>query len=97
MKSSLDDLALFGGRPAFTEKLHVGRPNIGDRARLLERVSDILDRRWLTNAGPYVEEFESRIAELVPRLLVISFPPPSTRGHFPLLFYCPARPDSMRQ
>ncbi len=65
MKSSLDDLALFGGRPAFTEKLHVGRPNIGDRARLLERVSDILDRRWLTNAGPYVEEFESRIMELI--------------------------------
>jgi dTDP-4-amino-4,6-dideoxygalactose transaminase len=65
MKSSLDDLALFGGPPAFTEKLHVGRPNIGDRKRLLERVNDILDRRWLTNAGPYVEELESRITELV--------------------------------
>src|SRR5438105_9047068 len=65
IKSTLETLALFGGSPAFTEKLHVGRPNVGDRARLLERVNDILDRRWFTNQGPYVAEFEGRIAELV--------------------------------
>jgi dTDP-4-amino-4,6-dideoxygalactose transaminase len=64
MKLSLDDLAIFGGRPAFAEPLHVGRPNIGDRARLLERINDLLDRRWLTNEGPYVREFELRIAAL---------------------------------
>lgn len=45
--------------------LHVGRPNIGNRQRLLERISDILDRRWLTNDGRYVQEFEQRIADLV--------------------------------
>jgi hypothetical protein len=44
MKSKLDDLAIFGGFPAFPEKLHVGRPNIGDRQRLLERINDMLDR-----------------------------------------------------
>ena len=44
-------------------KLHVGRPNIGNRERLLERFNDILDRRWLTNSGPFVKEFEERIAE----------------------------------
>lgn len=48
----------------FREPLHVGRPNIGDRQRFLERVNDILDRRWLTNFGPYHEEFEQRIADL---------------------------------
>ena len=64
-KSSIDQLAIFGGTPAFTEKLHVGRPNIGDHERLLERISDLLDRRWLTNYGPYVQEFEQRIAEMV--------------------------------
>lgn len=64
MKSSLEDLAIFGGRPAFTELLHVGRPNIGDRGRLLERINDLLDRRWLTNEGPYVQEFERRVAEI---------------------------------
>jgi dTDP-4-amino-4,6-dideoxygalactose transaminase len=61
---SLNDLAILGGAPAFNETLHVGRPNIGDRARLLERINDMLDRRWLSNNGPYVQEFEKRIADL---------------------------------
>ena len=65
MKSSLEDLAIFGGEAAFSEKLHVGRPNIGNRKRLLERINDMLDRNWLTNIGPFVEEFEQRIADLV--------------------------------
>lgn len=59
------DLAIFGQAPAFAESLHVGRPNIGNRQRLLERFNDILDRRWLTNNGQYVQEFEQRIADLV--------------------------------
>ena len=42
------------GKNAWMDKsFHVGRPNIGDRERLLERINDILDRRWLTNGGPY--------------------------------------------
>ncbi len=48
----VNQLAIFGGRPRFAEPLHVGRPNIGDRARLSERIEDMLDRRWLTNDGP---------------------------------------------
>jgi dTDP-4-amino-4,6-dideoxygalactose transaminase len=59
---SVTDLAVFGGAPAFPEPIHVGRPNLGDRARLLDRVNDILDRRWLTNNGRYVHEFEQVIA-----------------------------------
>ncbi|HZT60173.1 MAG TPA: aminotransferase class I/II-fold pyridoxal phosphate-dependent enzyme [Pyrinomonadaceae bacterium] len=62
---NIDELAIFGGTPAFREKLHVGRPNIGDRGRLLERINNVLDSRWLTNGGPYVQEFERRIAEFV--------------------------------
>jgi dTDP-4-amino-4,6-dideoxygalactose transaminase len=65
VKARLEDLAIFGGSPAFDEKLHVGRPNIGDRQRLLERINDLLDSRWLTNNGPYVEEFECRFSEMV--------------------------------
>lgn len=64
-KGNLNDLALFGGAPLFSKPLHVGRPNIGDRNRLLERLDDILDRRWLTNGGPYVQELESRISALL--------------------------------
>lgn len=62
-KSELHDLAILGGQPAFDEVLHVGRPNIGDRQRLLQRINDLLDRRWLTNHGPYVQQFEQSVAE----------------------------------
>lgn len=62
-KRSLDDLAIFGGSPAFDEALHVGRPNIGDRDRLAARMADLLERRRLTNDGPYVRELEHRVAE----------------------------------
>jgi dTDP-4-amino-4,6-dideoxygalactose transaminase len=65
MKRSWEDLAIFGGPSAFSDPLHVGRPNIGDRQRLLERFTDMLDRRWLTNDGPYVRELEERIAAFV--------------------------------
>jgi len=64
-KIRLPDLAIFGKEPAFAEKVHVGRPNIGNRERLLGRINDMLDRNWLTNHGPYVQEFEKRIAEFV--------------------------------
>ena len=63
IKFSINDLAIFGGKAAFGENLHVGRPNIGDRDHLLERINDILDTRWLTNNGPLVQELEIRIAE----------------------------------
>lgn len=65
MTADLDRLAAFGGRPLLGRRLHVGTPNIGNRMRLRERFDDILDRRWLTNDGPYVQEFEARIAEAV--------------------------------
>lgn len=58
----LADLAVFGARPLFSETLHVGRPNVGDRQRLIQRLDGILDRRWLTNNGPLVQEFEAKLA-----------------------------------
>ena len=65
MKENFSDLAIFGGLPGFSDALHVGRPNIGNRDRLLERISDMLDRRWLTNAGTYVKEFEKNLSQLL--------------------------------
>ena len=65
MKNSFSDLAIFGSIPAFPDPLHVGRPNIGDRARFLARVNEMLDRKWLSNNGPYVQEFEHKICELL--------------------------------
>jgi dTDP-4-amino-4,6-dideoxygalactose transaminase len=60
---SQPSLAIFSGHPAFDKPLHVGRPNIGDRSRFLERVDDILDSHWLTNSGPYEQAFERRVRE----------------------------------
>lgn len=67
VETSLDQpsLALFGAAPAFPAPLHVGRPNVGDRARLFARFNDMLDRRWLSNHGPLEQEFEQRLAEFV--------------------------------
>jgi dTDP-4-amino-4,6-dideoxygalactose transaminase len=45
--------------------LHVGCPNIGDRSVFLERVNKILDRRWLSNNGPVVQEFEQKVSEIL--------------------------------
>lgn len=43
-------------------EVYVGRPNIGNRERFLERVNGILDRRWLSNDGPLLKEFEEKVA-----------------------------------
>lgn len=65
MKTQVNDLAIFGGAPAFADKLHVGRPNFGERERLIERIDQIIERRWFTNAGPYVQELELRLADFL--------------------------------
>ena len=64
-KKQISELAIFGGEPAFEETLHVGRPNIGSRERLLERINDMLDRRWLSNNGPFLLELEQKLADLL--------------------------------
>jgi dTDP-4-amino-4,6-dideoxygalactose transaminase len=61
----MSDFAILGGEPAFPEPLHVGRPNIGDRDRLMERIGGVIDRRWLTNDGPLVREFEEAVASFL--------------------------------
>jgi dTDP-4-amino-4,6-dideoxygalactose transaminase len=48
-----------------TKPLHVGRPNIGNRDRLLQRINEMLDRRWFSNDGPLVREFEAAVASHV--------------------------------
>jgi dTDP-4-amino-4,6-dideoxygalactose transaminase len=63
LESGSAELAIFTGKPAFRRILHVGRPNIGDREALLRRINSILDSRWLTNGGPFVQEFERRVAD----------------------------------
>jgi dTDP-4-amino-4,6-dideoxygalactose transaminase len=65
LKSNINQLAILGAAPSFAQPLHVGRPNIVNRERFLELASQMLDRRWLTNNGPLVQEFERRIAKFI--------------------------------
>jgi len=51
--------------PAFKELIHVGRPNIGSREAFHRYVDSIFDRRWLTNRGECVQEFEARLCEFL--------------------------------
>ncbi|MCA9936342.1 MAG: aminotransferase class I/II-fold pyridoxal phosphate-dependent enzyme, partial [Anaerolineales bacterium] len=64
VKRAWRDLAVFGGQPAFDEPLHVGRPNIGSRRQFFQQIEDILDRRQLSNDGPYVQSFERELSQL---------------------------------
>src|SRR6185369_4847245 len=65
VKTAVGDLAIFGGTPAFKNVLHVGQPNIGNREKFTAQINDILDRRWLTNGGTYVTDFEKRIVDTI--------------------------------
>ena len=65
IKTGLNDLAIFGGIPAFQNKLYVGCPNIGNRQSFLKYIDNILDSRLLTNNGPLVGDLEKRIAKMV--------------------------------
>ena len=57
-----NDLTVLGAKPVFEEALYVGRPNIGDRSEFFHRLEGIFDRRWLTNDGPLLKDFEAKVA-----------------------------------
>ncbi|MBA4150013.1 MAG: aminotransferase class I/II-fold pyridoxal phosphate-dependent enzyme [Verrucomicrobia bacterium] len=61
-KIATNDLAVFGGEPCFSNKLHVGCPNIGDEQAMFRRFHEVLERRWLSNNGPCVQELEEKLA-----------------------------------
>lgn len=54
----VSSLVEFGSNPSSDRVLYVGQPNIPDREAVLSRVGSALDRRWLSNDGPMVREFE---------------------------------------
>jgi dTDP-4-amino-4,6-dideoxygalactose transaminase len=44
-----------------SNEFHVGRPNLPDEKIVLDKFSEVLQNKWLTNNGPMVEELESKI------------------------------------
>lgn len=65
MKKTVQDLAIFGGEPAFAEPLHVGRPNRPDKAAFFQHADDIWESAWLTNNGPKVQQFEKELQQML--------------------------------
>lgn len=57
----VSELAIVTGKPRFSEPLHVGRPNVGSEEALLKRIQETIQRRWFTNNGPMVQEFEAEL------------------------------------
>jgi dTDP-4-amino-4,6-dideoxyglucose len=64
VKRTVNDLALLGGPAEFETELVIGRPNVGNRREFFRRLDGALDRGWLSNNGPLVREFESRVAAI---------------------------------
>jgi dTDP-4-amino-4,6-dideoxygalactose transaminase len=62
VKTSKEPTAAAGLAASSSPVLHVGAPNVGDRSLFLDYAAQILDRGWLTNNGPLVQEFEQRVA-----------------------------------
>ena len=64
-KATFRDLAICGGEPAFSEKLHVNRPNIGNRELFIGQVNSMLDSFQYTNNGPLVNKLEEHLANFL--------------------------------
>jgi dTDP-4-amino-4,6-dideoxygalactose transaminase len=64
LKRVVDDLAIFGGQPAFEAPLHVGAPNVTNAEAFFARARRAFEARRFTNNGPLVREFEARLTEV---------------------------------
>ncbi len=60
---TLQDLAINDAPPAFKTRIHVGCPNVGRREAFMAHAEAIFDRLWLSNDGPVLREFESRLED----------------------------------
>lgn len=56
--ASFQDLAIYGGQPAFSEILHVNRPNMGNRELFIDQTNLMLDSFHYTNDGPLVRKLD---------------------------------------
>ena len=63
IKTTLDDLAIFGGPPLFSEVRPIGQLAVPAQEAFLDRVKQAYDARRLSNDGPQVRELEERLAE----------------------------------
>ena len=58
-------LAILGGLPAFKDRIFVTRPVVPTIEEFEPLLKDILETRWLTNDGPYAQEFEKQLEKFL--------------------------------
>lgn len=62
-KSTVDDLAIFGGKPLFESSRPIGQLARPNPTRFFELARGCFERRRLSNNGPVVQELEQRLSE----------------------------------
>lgn len=60
-----NDLAINGAKPMFDDPRFVGKPNIGDKDYFISLVNEMLERKRLTNDGPFVKELEDKLLKFL--------------------------------
>ena len=63
IKTSIDDLAVFGSMPAFKDELPVGQLNFPEWERVEAAFRGIFDRRYYTTPGPLLKELEDKLED----------------------------------
>jgi len=60
------ELGIITGNPAFSKPLYVGMPNLEEEVResYFKLITDVFDRRILTNNGPLVQRLEAEVAKM---------------------------------
>lgn len=58
-------LAILGGKPSFKNEMFVTRPVVPTIEELEPLLKNILESRWLTNDGRYVQEFEKQLEKFL--------------------------------
>ena len=71
-KNGIGDFALLGGKAAFHRPRHVGQPAFPHKEKILARIGEAMDRRWVTNNGPMIQELEARLATYLGGIEVVT-------------------------
>ena len=62
-KTNTSDLAIMGGRKNYESPLLLGIPNVTGQNKFYEMADHIFEKKWLTNNGQYVQQFEQMIKD----------------------------------
>lgn len=71
-KVTVRDFAILGADPLFSQPRHVGQPAFPHKQQILAKIGEAMDRRWVTNNGPLIQELEARLAAYLGGIEVVT-------------------------